>query len=58
MKDYKYVIKKEKEGYSAYCKELDVCSQGKTTKEAEYNLNEAITLYLETLDELNQNKMK
>jgi len=58
MKDYKYVIKKEKEGYSAYCKKLDIFSQGMTIKESEYNLDEAINLYLETLDELNQNKMK
>jgi predicted RNase H-like HicB family nuclease len=58
MKDYKYVIKKEKVGYSAYCKELDICSQGMTIKEAEYNLNEAIILYFETLEELNLNKMK
>jgi predicted RNase H-like HicB family nuclease len=29
-----------------------------TIKEAEYNLNEAIILYFETLEELNLNKMK
>ena len=48
----KHIIKKEKEGYSAYCPEFDVCSQGSTVEEANKNLKEAVVLYLETLEEL------
>ncbi len=48
----KHIIKKEKNGYSAYCPEFDVCSQGETIEEANNNLKEAVMLYLETLEEL------
>jgi len=51
----RHIIKKEaKCCYSACCPELDVCSQGKTVEEANENLKEAVTLYLETMDELGQ----
>jgi len=50
----RHVIKKEGAGYSACCPELDVCSQGKNVEEANENLKEAVTLYLETMDELGQ----
>ena len=48
----KHIIKKEKKGYSAYCPELDICSQGETIEKANNNLKEAVILYLETLEEL------
>jgi len=47
-----HIIKKDKKGYFGHCPELDVCSQGKTIKETEANLKEAVTLYLETIDQL------
>jgi predicted RNase H-like HicB family nuclease len=50
----RHIIKKEGKGYSACCPELDVCSQGKTVEEANENLKEAVTLYLDTMDELGQ----
>lgn len=43
------VFKKEVEGgYSAYCPELGVASQGETIEEAEANLKEACELYIES----------
>lgn len=44
------VITKENKWYVAHCVELDVVSQGKTLKEAEKNLKEAVELYLESFD--------
>lgn len=41
------LIKKEGNLYSAVCLELNVASQGKTIKEANINLQEAVELYLE-----------
>lgn len=43
----------EEHGYSALCTELDVASQGATAVEARKNLEEAVTLYLETAIENN-----
>jgi len=44
----------EKDGtlYAALCLELDVASQGRTAKEAEKNLREAVDLYLDTVHEM------
>lgn len=43
------VFKKEVEGgYSAFCPELGVASQGETIEEAEANLKEACELYVES----------
>lgn len=43
------VFKKEAEGgYSAFCPELGVASQGETIEEAEANLKEACELYIES----------
>jgi predicted RNase H-like HicB family nuclease len=39
-------------GYSAFCPELGVASQGETIEEAEANLKEAVELYLESAKEL------
>jgi len=47
------VYKPEPEGgYSAFCPELGVASQGETIEEAEANLKEAVELYLESAKEL------
>lgn len=35
-------------GYSSLCLDLDVASQGRTSREAKKALSEAVTLYLET----------
>ena len=43
----------EGQGYIALCTELDVASQGETAIEARKNLEEAVTLYLETAIENN-----
>ena len=47
------VYKPEPEGgYSAFCPELGVASQGETIEEAGTNLKEAVELYLESAKEL------
>ena len=42
------IIKPEDDGFFALCPEFDVASQGETIAEAEANLAEAVTLFLET----------
>lgn len=44
------IVTKENQWFVAICPELNVVSQGKTTKEALSNLKEAIELYLEDED--------
>ncbi len=44
---YTAIIIKENKWFVARCAELGVVSQGKTQKEAEENLQEAVALYLE-----------
>ncbi|HUR68768.1 MAG TPA: type II toxin-antitoxin system HicB family antitoxin [Candidatus Thermoplasmatota archaeon] len=41
------VIRKEGKLFVAWCPELDIASQGPTTKKALSNLREAVELYLE-----------
>ncbi len=41
------VYTKENLGYSVLCPELGVATQGKDMKEAEYNIREAVELYIE-----------
>jgi predicted RNase H-like HicB family nuclease len=48
------IITKEGKWYVARCLELEVASQGKTIEEAQYNLKEAVELFLE--DEPNPKK--
>ena len=48
-----HVIKKENDQYVATCPEFDVSSFGETVEEANDNLKEAISLYLEGIEELN-----
>lgn len=40
--------------YASYCDELGTASCGDTVEEALANLNEAVTLHLETLEELGE----
>lgn len=54
--EFSSVITKGQIAYIAYCPELGVTSQGKTTKTALKNLKEAIELYLE--DENVKNTLK
>ena len=42
-------IKKEGTGYSSWCPELDVASQGNTVEEARQNLKEAVELHVGTM---------
>ena len=51
---YKFstVIEKDNFGYYAYCPELKGCqTQGETLEEVNFNIREAIELYLETMSE-------
>ena len=47
-----HIIKKENAQYVATCPEFDVSSFGETVEEANGNLEEAILLYLEGIEEL------
>ncbi len=47
------IILKDGKRYTSLCPELDVASEGDTSKEASTNLLEAVTLYLETSIEAN-----
>ena len=52
---YKVRLKKSEEGYAIWCPSLPGCwSQGETEEEALANIKDAIALYLETVEELNQ----
>ena len=42
------IVEREGNGYVALCPEVDVASQGDSVAEARANLQEAITLFLET----------
>ncbi len=50
MRDYRFaiVVEKDKEGYFAYCPELQGCyTQGKTFEEVIENIKDAIKLHVE-----------
>ena len=49
LKKFTAMINKEATWYVARCLELGVVSQGKTIEQAKANLQEAVTLYLESL---------
>jgi predicted RNase H-like HicB family nuclease len=52
---YKVNIKKTEEGYSVWCPGLPGCwSQGDTEEEALENIKNAITSYLDAVEELNK----
>lgn len=46
------LIAEEEGGYSVYCPELDIYTQGETEEECLHNLREAAELHLEELDAL------
>ena len=52
---YQVRLKKSEEGYAVFCPGLPGCwSQGETEEEALENIKDAISTYLETVDEINQ----
>jgi predicted RNase H-like HicB family nuclease len=52
---YQVRLEKSEEGYAVWCPGLPGCwSQGETETEALDNIKDAIAIYLETLEELNQ----
>jgi predicted RNase H-like HicB family nuclease len=54
---YKVNLKKTEEGYSIWVPGLPGCwSQGKTEAEALENIKDAIQLYIETVEELTNDK--
>jgi len=54
---YKVSIKRTEDGYAVWCPGLPGCwSQGETEEEALENIKDAIQAYLETVEELTQDK--
>lgn len=54
---YKVRLEKNEEGYTVWCPGLPGCwSQGVTEEEALENIKDAIRVYLETVEILNQGK--
>jgi predicted RNase H-like HicB family nuclease len=52
------VIEKDSDGYYAYCPELKGCqSQGDTFEAAQANIQEAIELYVETLSDIDHQRL-
>jgi predicted RNase H-like HicB family nuclease len=52
---YQVRLKKSEEGYAVFCPGLPGCwSQGETEEEALENIKDAISIYLETVEEINQ----
>jgi predicted RNase H-like HicB family nuclease len=52
---YQVRLKKSEEGYAVSCPGLPGCwSQGETEEEALENIKDAISIYLETVEEINQ----
>ena len=56
---YKFttIINKEGKWYVAHCVELGVVTQGRTAKEAEENIKEAVALYLEGYPKMDIKKL-
>jgi len=44
------IIERENDGFTAFCPELDIASQGASIEEARANLVEALTLLFEAAD--------
>lgn len=42
------LVEKDEPGYISRCPPLDICSQGKTKKQAKENLTEAMQLFIES----------
>ncbi|MBW4534817.1 MAG: type II toxin-antitoxin system HicB family antitoxin [Pleurocapsa minor HA4230-MV1] len=52
---YQVRLKKSEEGYAVWCPGLPGCwSQGDTEEEALENIKDAISTFLETVDQINQ----
>ncbi len=52
---YQVRLKKSEEGYAVWCPGLPGCwSQGETEEEALENIKDAISTYIETVEEINQ----
>lgn len=41
------IIEREDDGYTSFCPELDIASQGRSIEEARENLREALELFFE-----------
>lgn len=52
------IVKETLGGYTALYTDLDIASQGETIEEARSNLQEAVELYFESLQELKITKLK
>ncbi|MGH3693708.1 MAG: type II toxin-antitoxin system HicB family antitoxin [Pseudonocardiaceae bacterium] len=50
-RNFTAAVHQEEDWYVAQCLEVDVASQGRTIEEALGNLAEAVTLYLDEVDE-------
>jgi len=49
--DLEVVVRKEGNQYSSWCPDLDIASCGDSPEDAVRNLGDAVTLYLNTLEE-------
>lgn len=47
-----YIVKREKDGFTIECIDLNIVTQGDTLKEARKNIIEAITLHFQSAEEL------
>jgi predicted RNase H-like HicB family nuclease len=54
MKSVKYIVYKEEKYYVSQCLNVDVSSFGESIQEAIDNLNEALALYFEDNNELDE----
>ncbi len=53
---YKIRLQESEEGFAVWCPSLPGCwSQGETKEEALENIKDAIQVYLDTVEEINQN---
>ena len=53
------IVEKDKDGYFAYCPELEGChTQGETFDDVMKNIKEAIELYVETLSEAERKELQ
>lgn len=50
------IIEREGDGYFALCPEYDVASQGESIEDAQNNLIEALTLFVESADSAELNR--
>ena len=46
------IVQKDRAGWSAFCPDLDVASQGETVEQATANLREAVELFFEVANPL------